>query len=70
MSSVIIIPPTRQVRLTPEEVDLVIHACWTARQQAQLDKYDASEEGDYRRVGEMEAAAERMWELIVKLRQK
>lgn len=67
--SVIIIPPTRQVCLTPEEADLVIQACWTARQEAQLEKHLASEEGDYRRVGEMQEAAERLWELILKLKQ-
>lgn len=65
--SVITIPSTKQLRLTHEEANLLIQACWTARQQAQLEKNYATNDGDYRRVGELEDIAERLWVMILKL---
>lgn len=58
----------RQLSLSPEEIDLLIHACWTTRKQVQDEIHEATDEGDYGRVGQMEEIAAALWEMIMRMK--
>lgn len=56
------------LQFSPEELDVIMHACFYARQHHEAEKHEASDEGDYETVGQVDEMSKRLWLIIAKIK--